>query len=101
MADMAKKLTRRELVKRISKETGVPVNKVYPIVIETFRHITRHLCDAGDVSIYNFGEFKTISWKENVGRNPSTGEQFIIPAHKRAVFKMGKNLKATMLKIPV
>ena len=45
------------------------------------------------VTIQGFGTFKTVAVAERKGRNPQTGDEIIIPAHKKVVFKPSKQFK--------
>ena len=45
------------------------------------------------VTIKGFGIFKTVAVAERKGRNPQTGDEITIPAHKKVVFKPSKQFK--------
>ena len=45
------------------------------------------------VTIQGFGTFKTVAVAERKGRNPQTGDEITIPAHKKVVFKPSKQFK--------
>ena len=45
------------------------------------------------VTIQGFGTFKTVAVAERKGRNPQTGAEITIPAHKKIVFKPSKQFK--------
>ena len=45
------------------------------------------------VTIQGFGTFKTVEVAERKGRNPQTGAEITIPAHKKVVFKPSKQFK--------
>lgn len=51
----------------------------------------------GEVSFMNFGKFVVVERGARKGRNPQTGEEITIPAHKAIVFRVGKAFK-NMLK---
>ena len=46
----------------------------------------------GDFNLKNIGTFKLIEKKEREGRNPMTGERFIISERKTVVFNSSKNM---------
>ena len=45
------------------------------------------------VTIKGFGIFKVVEVAERKGRNPQTGDEITIPAHKKIVFKPSKQFK--------
>jgi nucleoid DNA-binding protein len=93
-------LTKRELVMRISDETGLTQIQVFDIVQKTLDYITEALAKGGKVEIRNFGVFDVVTRKARVGRNPNRPETDVpIPARSMVKFKAGKIMKATVLKL--
>jgi nucleoid DNA-binding protein len=93
-------LTKRQLVLRISEETGMIQAEVFGIVQKTLDYITEALAQGGKVEIRNFGVFDVKTRKARVGRNPNKPE-IDVPIPTRAVvkFKAGKVMKAKVLKL--
>ncbi len=87
-------LTKREIVVRISNETGVVQHQVFDIVQKTLDLITENLASGNDVELRNFGTFEVRLTKARIGRNPNQpGSQFHIPARSAVKFKSGKNMR--------
>lgn len=55
--------------------------------------IENELSKGDDVTLVGFGAFSVVDIAERKGRNPQTGEELIIPAKRKPVFKAGKSLK--------
>lgn len=87
-------ITKRELVVRISDETGVPQHKVFDVVQKTLDYITDGLAENKNIELRNFGVFEVRLTKQRVGRNPKQPEKdFIIPARATVKFKPGKIMR--------
>lgn len=93
-------LTKRDLVVRISEETGLIQAQVMEIVQKTLNHIAESLAQGGKVELRNFGVFDVKIRKARVGRNPRQPEaDVVIPARATVKFKAGKEMKAEVLKL--
>lgn len=93
-------LTKRDLVLRISEETGLNQSQVFAVVQKTFDYITESLAKGGKVELRNFGVFEVKIRKARVGRNPNRPE-IDVPIHARAMvkFKAGKEMRTRVLKL--
>jgi nucleoid DNA-binding protein len=93
-------LTKRELVMRISEETGLIQTQVFDVVQKTLDQISEALAKGGKVELRNFGVFEVKVRKARVGRNPRNPAKDVpIPARSMVKFKAGKEMKATVLKL--
>ena len=91
-------MTKRDLVVRISKETGVVQEDVYAIIQKTLDHIIEALVSGDHVEFRDFGVFEIITRKSRIGRNPKKPENVVrIPERKVVKFKPGKEMKAKVL----
>ncbi len=88
-------MTKRDLVVRISKETGIAQEDVYTIVQKSLDYITESLAKQETVEFRNFGVFELRTRNTRIGRNPNKPENVVvIPACKVVKFKPGKEMKA-------
>jgi nucleoid DNA-binding protein len=93
-------LTKRDLVLRISEETGLIQSQVFDVVQKTLDYITESLAKGDKVELRNFGVFDVKIRKARVGRNPNKPEIDVpIPARAMVKFKAGKEMKAEVLKL--
>ena len=93
-------LTKRELVMRISEETGLIQTQVFDVVQKTLDQISEALAKGGKVELRNFGVFNVKITKPRVGRNPNKPATDVpIPARATVKFKAGKEMKAEVLKL--
>ena len=95
-------LTKRELVVKISNETGLVQHQVFDVVQRTLDHITDSLAQGDTVELRNFGILEVKLTKPRVGRNPNQpGSSFVIPARATVKFKSGKILKQQLKKLDI
>ena len=93
-------LTKREIVVRIGEETGLTQSQVMDVVQKTLDAITEALAKGGKVEFRGFGVFTVRITKPRVGRNPNQPETDVaIPARAIVKFKMGKEMRAEVLKL--
>lgn len=91
-------MTKRDLVVRISKETGVIQQDVYTVIQKTLDYITESLVKGETIEFRDFGVFEVCTRKPRIGRNPNKPENVVqIPARKIVKFKAGKVMKAKVL----
>lgn len=97
---MAKTLTKRDLVNKISAETVLTQNEVFNVIQRAVEIISDTLAEGDRVVIRNFGTFQIKQVKAKVGRNPKNpGKDVPIPARSVVKFKVGKDLKEKVSKI--
>jgi nucleoid DNA-binding protein len=93
-------LTKRDLVVRISNETGLVQQQVFDVVQKTLDHIAGALAKGDKVELRNFGVFEIKIRKARVGRNPNAPETDVpIPARAMVKFRAGKEMRADVLKL--
>src|SRR3984885_10408561 len=93
-------LTKRELVVKISNETGLVQHQVFDVVQRTLDHITNALAQGDTVELRNFGILEVKLTKPRVGRNPNQpGSSFVIPSRATVKFKAGKVMRQRVEKL--
>ena len=94
-------LTKRDLVIRISGETGLTQQQVFDVVQKMLDCISEALAKGDKAELRNFGVFEVKVRKARVGRNPNKPETDVpIPARSMVKFKSGKEMRAAVLKLP-
>jgi nucleoid DNA-binding protein len=94
-------LTKRDLVIRISEETGMIQQQVLDVVQKTLDHIAEALAKGEKVELRNFGVFEVKVRKARIGRNPNAPATDVpIPERSVVKYKPGKEMRAEVLKIP-
>lgn len=93
-------VTKRDLVIRISNETGLVQQQVLDVVQKTLDYIAEALAKHDKVELRNFGVFEVKIRKARIGRNPNSPEKDV-PIPERAVvkFKPGKEMRADVFKL--
>jgi len=91
-------MTKRDLVVRISNETGWIQQDVLTIVQRTFDLISEALSNGKKVELRNFGVFEVKLRKARVGRNPKAPATDVrIPPRTVVKFKAGKKMGSSVL----
>jgi nucleoid DNA-binding protein len=94
-------LTKRDLVVRISEETGLIQQDVLTVVQKTLDYIAEALARGDKVELRNFGVFEVKVRRARVGRNPNAPSTDVpIPERTVVKFKPGKEMRIEVLKIP-
>lgn len=93
-------MTKRDLVIRISTETGLVQQQVLEVVQKTLDYIAEAVSKGDKVELRNFGVFEVKVRKARIGRNPNAPATDV-PIPQRAVvkFKPGKEMRAEVLKL--
>lgn len=87
-------MTKREMVMRISTETGLIQQDVHEVIQRSLDLIIESLANGKNVELRNFGVFQLKTRKQRVGRNPNRPEQVVsIPSCQIVKFKPGKIMK--------
>jgi len=93
-------LTKRDLVVKISNDTGMVQHQVYEVIQKTLDYITDALAENDVVELRNFGIFEVKLTKPRVGRNPNVpGSEFKIPERATVKYKMGKIMRQRVSKL--
>jgi nucleoid DNA-binding protein len=93
-------MTKRDLVIRISNETGLVQQQVLDIVQRTLDYIAEAVARGEKVELRNFGVFEVKIRKARVGRNPNNpGTDVPIPERAVVKFKPGKDMREDVLKL--
>ncbi len=93
-------MTKRDLVVKIAKETGIIQSDVANIVQRTLDSIAGELISGNDIELRNFGVFEIKVRKSRKGHNPrDTKNEVIIPERAVIKFRAGKELKEAVEKL--
>lgn len=83
-------MNKKELIQAVQFETGLPQKTIDLCLRSLINTIKENVIDGEKVSLVGFGTFELTQRKERTGRNPQTGDEMIIPAHSKPVFRVGK-----------
>ena len=90
---MPKALTKAKIIELVHHENSYSMKKSAEIVETLLEIIKRTLESGDDVLVSGFGKFQVKKKKERKGRNPSTGEDLILPQRKVVTFKSSGKLR--------
>jgi len=89
-------MTKAELIAAIAEKSGLTKSQAETTFNATFEMIAELMAKQQDVSIPGFGKFVTKTRAERKGRNPSTGQEIVLPEAVVASFKPASQLKDTI-----
>ena len=87
---------KRELIFKVADKCNMPTSQAQAVINATLDVIRDELISGGKVTLPYFGTFKVKHRAARKGRNPRTGEDLTIPAHKLPTFTAGKSLKQAL-----
>jgi len=93
-------MTKRDIVVKISSETGLTQSDVAVVVQKTLDYMGDELAAGKDIELRNFGVFEVKVRKSRKGRNPNKPKnEVVIPERVVVKFRSGKELKERVEKI--
>jgi nucleoid DNA-binding protein len=93
-------ITKRDLVIKLSNETGLTQREVFAVIQGLIDDITSSLAKNDEVVLRNFGTFLVRETKAKIGRNPNAPAKDVrIPPRTIVKFKPGKEMKDKVSKL--
>ncbi len=93
-------MTKRDLVVRISNETGLVQQQVLTVIQKTLDYVIEALVQGKNVELRNFGVFEVKMRKARIGRNPNNPSTDVhIPPRAVVKFKPGKEMREQVLRL--
>lgn len=93
-------MTKRDLVVRITEETGLVQQDVLSVVQRTLDQISAALARGETVELRNFGVFEVKVRRARIGRNPNDPKHDVkIPPRAVVKFKPGKEMRDEVIKL--
>jgi integration host factor subunit alpha len=86
-------LTKADLIQKVRSNNGLTLKQSTDIVEATIGILKDTLSTGEDVLISGFGKFRVKEKAERRGRNPSTGEDQMLPARRVVTFKCSGKLR--------
>jgi DNA-binding protein HU-beta len=89
-------MNKPELYNRVTELSGLSKKDATSAVDAVFDVIAESLAEGQPVKLAGFGNFETRQRSARKGRNPQSGAEVQIPAHRVAAWKPSKSLKASV-----
>jgi integration host factor subunit alpha len=86
-------LTKNDIAEKIQAELDCAKIRSIEMVESLLETLKSSLESGEDVLVSGFGKFCVKEKAERKGRNPATGEDAILPAHRVVTFKCSGNLR--------
>jgi len=85
-------MTKADVVELITEKTGFTAKDVKIIVEQFLEEVKNCLAEDKHLEIRGFGTFKVKNHQARKARNPKTNKEVFVPAKKKAVFKVSREL---------
>ena len=85
-------LKKSDIAKKITSKISIK-NSLSKNIVDSFIEIIKSESDSSDVKIANFGTFINKVTPERIGRNPKTGEEFVITERVKLNFIVSNKVK--------
>ena len=85
-------MTKANIVELIAEKNGMTAKDVKIIVEHLLEEIKSCLSENKHLEIRGFGTFRVKTLKARKARNPKTNTEVSVPAKKKAVFKVSRDL---------
>jgi nucleoid DNA-binding protein len=95
------KVTKKEIVKQISEDTGLTQLQAKKIVQMTFDAIIDTLVRESRIELRNFGVFEVKLRKARKARNPRTNEDVHVGPKNVVTFQPGKKMEESVRRMPL
>jgi len=92
-------MTKADLVKIISENTGIIRKDVAVVVDSLLKSIKDSLIDCNHIEIRGFGTFKLKTRKPRMGRNPKTDQKVPVPKRTVPTFKFSRDFKVSVVNV--
>ncbi len=89
-------MTKADIVETIAEKTGFTAKDVKIMVEQFLDEVKNCLSSDKHLEIRGFGTFKVKNHKARKARNPKTNEEVQVPAKKKAVFKVSRELNSAL-----
>ena len=86
-------MTKKELIRRVAKETGFTKADCAAILDSILQTTAAELSEGGELLLTGFGKLSVKDYPSRKGVHPRTGEEMEIPGGRSVVFKAGKPLQ--------
>ena len=90
-------MTKADLVKMVSENTGIIRKDVSVVVDSLLQCIKDSLAEGHHIEIRGFGTFRLKTRKARMGRNPKTEEKIPVPARTVPTFKFSREFKLSVV----
>jgi nucleoid DNA-binding protein len=85
-------MTKADIVELIAEKTGFTIKDIKVVVEGFIDEVKDALAEDKHIEIRGFGTFKVKNHKARKARNPRTNEEVMVPARKKAFFKVSKEM---------
>ena len=86
-------MTKHQLENELATSAKLPLSTAVKAIDGLIRIAKEKLTEGEEISIRGFGTLSVVHREERKGRNPQTGKEKTIPAHRTAKFKISKEFK--------
>jgi integration host factor subunit beta len=93
-------VNKSELIEQLAQRSQINIVQAEEVVNLIYRKMRDTLVSGGRIEIRGFGSFVVKEYGAYEGRNPKTGVKIPVPPKKLPFFKVGKELKERIDRVP-
>lgn len=94
-------MTKADLVKKVSENTGIIRKDVAVVVDALLQSIKDVLAEGNHIEIRGFGTFRLKTRKPRTGRNPKTNAKVPVPERTVPTFKFSREFKNSVVDVKI
>ncbi len=85
-------MTKADIAELIAEKTDFTIKDVKVVIEQFLEEVKNCLVEGKHLEIRGFGTFKVKNHRARKARNPKTGQEVVVPARKKTVFKVSREL---------
>lgn len=89
-------MNKHQLENELATSAKLPLSTAVKAIDGLISIAKTALASGEEITIRGFGTLSVVQRDERMGRNPQTGEEKLIPAHRTVKFKTSKEFKETL-----
>ncbi len=89
-------MNKHQLENELATSAKLPLSTAVKAIDGLISIAKTALAAGEEITIRGFGTLSVVQRDERMGRNPQTGEEKLIPAHRTVKFKTSKEFKETL-----
>jgi nucleoid DNA-binding protein len=86
-------IRKKQIMNAIAVKTGVTQQYATQVVERFMSEMIVELAHGNDLEFRGFGNFRVVTRKKKIARNPKTGTVITVPPHRVVRFRMGREVK--------
>ncbi|MFH1706355.1 MAG: HU family DNA-binding protein [Planctomycetota bacterium] len=92
-ANVPRNVRKKQIIAAVAEKTGMTTAYTRQVVERFMSEMISELAHGNDLEFRGFGNFRVVTRKKKIARNPKTGTVITVPPHRVVRFRQGKEVK--------